>query len=329
MLPGESLLFPILFELVLAVLGTVLTCGLALGYFTRVRIERPAIGTFNGRDIAFLFVFIVGLPLLYVVLPLTPLLVALGITFTSALSIGLRPLMSPTLTWLTVGVLIGANIWMTQMLLGTVLGWQVFWIENSIIVIAAAVTVANLYVQGGMRVKHIAWFVLVLAIYDAIFTLKWPVTNQLAQRFLGWPLDPSIGFRLGIFNASLGLGDLLAYSLFVIAVYKAYGAAAMRVAFTTAVIFGAVVPALAPLAFRVLVDARTDLIVPAQTAFGPAAFAAYVWMKRRYGRERTMAEYLASTPQRVLPRRAMVEPMRPRGGRGPLTQPEHLEPSAS
>jgi hypothetical protein len=295
MLPGESLLFPVLFELLVAVLGTVVVCRLALLYLRRVRLERPAIGTFNRRDIAVLFCFIVGLPLLYVVLPLTPLLVVLGITFVSALSMGLRPLLGPTLTWLVVGLLVGLNIWMARTLLGTVTGWQLFWLENSVIILVAAVTVANLYVQGGMRLRHVAWFALILAGYDAVFTFVWPVTNELVQRFLGWPLDPAIGFRLGIFNASLGLGDLLVYALFVIAVYKAYGRAPARIAMVITVVFGAVAPALAPLLFRVLIDARTDLLVPAQAAFGPAAFVCYRWLRHRHGPERTMAAFLASS----------------------------------
>jgi hypothetical protein len=73
------------------------------------------------------------------------------------------------------------------------------------------------------RVKHIAWFAVVLAVYDAIFAFGWPVTNQWAQRFIGWPLDPVIGYRSGVFNDSFGLGDLLVYTKFVISVRKAYG----------------------------------------------------------------------------------------------------------
>ena len=91
-------------------------------------------------------------------LPLGLLLVFLPITFVSALSIGLRPLLGPTATWLIVGLLIGRTSGWAGTVLGTVLGWQFFWLENSIVVIAAAVTVTNLYVQGGMRVKHVAWF---------------------------------------------------------------------------------------------------------------------------------------------------------------------------
>ena len=177
----------------MAITATLITIGLCVLYLRRVRMDRPAIGTFNGRDIVVLFGFIVALPLLYLILPLTPLLVALGLTFTSALVIGLRPIIGPTATWIVVGIVIAANIWMGRTMLGTVLGWQLFWIENDILVICAAVTTANLYVQGGMRLRHVAWFGLILAVYDAIFTFVWPVTNTLAQRFIGWPFDPSVG----------------------------------------------------------------------------------------------------------------------------------------
>ncbi|MGD0604896.1 MAG: hypothetical protein ABSA53_15000, partial [Streptosporangiaceae bacterium] len=43
-----------------------------------------------------------------------------------------------------------------------------------------------------------------------------------------------------------------------------------------------------------LSNANLDILVPAQSLFGPVAFLTYLWMKRHYGRERTMAEYLAS-----------------------------------
>ena len=307
MLPGDSLTFPVLFQLVLALCGTVACCLLALVYLKRVRVERPPVGTFNGRDIAVLFVFIVGLPLLYLVLPLLPLVIFLGVTFVSALAIGLQPIMNATVRWVLIGLLIGANIFTTRTMLGTVTGWQIFWTINSVVIIGAAVSVANLYVQGGMRVRHVAWFSLILACYDAIFTFKWPVTNMLAQRFLESPLYPGIGFRLGLYNAALGLGDLLVYSMFVVAVYKAYGSLATKIATAVVVVFGAVAPALAPLAFRVLIDARTDLVVPAQVAFGPAAFLCALWLRRRFGPERTMVEFLAAE-DRTRRRRAVLAP---------------------
>jgi hypothetical protein len=306
----DSLVFPTLFELSLAVPATVLTCLLAVHYLRHVRLDRPAVGTFNRRDIVTLFVLIVGLPFLYVVVPQWMLTSVLVLTFCGALSIGARPLLSPSRTWVGLGLLVGLNIWMARTLLGTVVGWQVYWLETDVIVILTAVCAANLYVQGGMRLKHVAWFALILAGYDAVFTLKWPITNKLAERFLGFPLDPSVGFRMGMYNASIGVGDLLVYSLFLVAAYKAYGRIAVRSVLSVIVIFGAITPALAPLAFRALIDARTDLVVPAQSAFGPVAFLCYLWLRRRYGAERTMGAFLSSAdiPQQA-PAPAGVTPV--------------------
>jgi hypothetical protein len=37
-----------------------------------------------------------------------------------------------------------------------------------------------------------------------------------------------------------------------------------------------------------------NIVVPVQTWFGPPAFLLYRWMRRHYGRERTMVEFLRS-----------------------------------
>ncbi len=303
---ATSTTLPTFLALGVAITGTLLTIALSVLYLRRVRMDRPAIGTFNGVDVVVVFGFIVVLPLLYLVMPVTPLLVVLGLTFTSALVFGLRPLLGPARTWLVVGVVVAANIWMGRTMLGTVVGWQLFWIENDLLVVGAAVATANLYVQGGMRLRHVAWFGLVLAVYDAVFTFVWPVTNTLAQRFIGWPFDPSVGFRIGIYNATVGLGDLLIYSLFVIAALKAYGPRAARGAAVISVLCGAVVPALLPLLTDVFIDARTDVIVPAQAAFGPAAFLYYRWLRRTYGAERTMADFVGADLARPAPEPALA-----------------------
>jgi hypothetical protein len=281
------------FALALSLVATIAAGAGALFYFRRVRMERPAIGTFNRRDMIILFILLSALPLLYVRLPRVALTAFLTLTFLSALSIGLRPVLSSTRAWLVVGLLIGANIWLGNNLLGSVLGWQVFWAENSVIVLLSAIFVANLYVQGGMKLQHVAWFAGALAVYDVVFTSLYPVTNALIEEFLGYPLDPSVGMRWGFDNAAIGIGDLLVYGLFVVAALKAYGRAAARLALGLVVAFGAIVPSLVPLVID-YVDARTDTVVPAQAWFGPAALLGYVWMRRRYGVERTMAECMAS-----------------------------------
>ena len=89
----------------------------------------------------------------------------------------------------------------------------------------AVVAVANLYIQGGMRLRHVAWLALGLAVYDPIFSFGVPLTAKLADAFAGFPLDPSIGFRAGLNSANIGIGDLLVYSAFAVAASRDTGAA--------------------------------------------------------------------------------------------------------
>jgi hypothetical protein len=289
---GMDLAWPTLLELITATCSVLIVCLGAIAYLRHVRLERPALGRFNTRDIAVLSGFLVTLPFLYVAIPQWVLTVFLTITFVASMSIGYRPVLGRARLWLAIGILLALNYYLARTMLGTVVGWQLFWTENSVIVALGAIAVANLYVQGGMRLQHVCYFAMLLAAYDAVFTLVWPVTNELTERFLGFPLDPSMGTRVGIYNASIGIGDLLVYALFVTAAAKAYGHRALRAALTIAVVFGAAAPSLAPLLFRQLIDARTDLVVPAQTLFGPAAFSYYYWARRRYGNERTTGQFL-------------------------------------
>jgi|tagenome__1003787_1003787.scaffolds.fasta_scaffold20946750_3 hypothetical protein len=282
------------FQLVVALIAA---AGASLGgllYFRRVRMDRPAIGRFNGRDVCILFTLLVILPAFYLLVPRWALESLLVITYMGALSIGFQPLLRPVPLWLGIGVLIGADLWLGQHALGTVFGWQVFWTENSLIVMLAAISVANLYVQGGMQLRHVAWFAAGLAIYDSIFTIGFPITNLLVRDFVGYPLFPAMGMRISFNEAIVGLGDLLVYAAFTIAAFKAYGRKALRVALILILVFGAAMPTLSGLLIN-YIDARLDVIIPAQTWFGPAALVGYFMMRRRWGRERTMKEYLAST----------------------------------
>lgn len=290
---GPSTAMLSFYEICVATVATALTIVCAVWYLRHVRMERPGIGTFKGRDIAILTVFLATLPLLYIHLPRVVLTSFLAVTFIASISIGLKPLLKPAQVWFVVGGLIGLNIWLARTMLGTVHGWQIYWAEDAILVVLGAASVANLYVQGGMKLKHVASFALTLAFYDVVFTTAFPVTDALAEDFLGFPLDPSVGMRFGIANAALGLGDLLVYSLFFCASFKAYGRKGAKLAGGLVMLFGVAGPSYASLVVDVL-DARGDRIIPAQAIFGPAAFLAYRWMRKHWGRERTMKEFLES-----------------------------------
>jgi hypothetical protein len=289
-----SLLQQTLTEFGVFAVGALLVSTGALIYFRRVRMDRPPVGTFNGRDLIILLAFIVALPFLYGYLPYWLITCLLVLTFSSALYIGYRQILGATWTWLGIGLLIGLNIWTSHYLMGTTAGWQIWWAELSVLVGLAAIAVSNLYVQGGMKMRYVAWLSLALAAYDLIFATVLNFTDKLVAGYLAHPLDPLLGMRFGIDNYGVGLGDLLVYSMFLIAAYKAYGRAGARVAYGLIFVFGAVATSFAPFALNFL-DTELDLLVPAQAFFGPAALICYLWMRRRYGRERTMGEFIAST----------------------------------
>jgi len=273
--------------------GTIVVCAGALAYFRRVRMDRPPVGTFNARDVVILLVFIGILPFVYGWLPDPLVTCLLAVTFASALYIGYRPLLGSAGIWLGIGLLFGFNIWSSHHVLGTIPGWQLWYSEQSIMVALSAIAVCNLYLQGGMKLRHVAWLSLGLAGYDILFASYYPLTGRLIARYITHPLTPVVGMRFGGVDYAVGLGDLLVYSLFFVAAYKAYGAQAARIAAAVIVVMGGFATAFIPFLFN-LSNANLDILIPAQSLFGPVAFLTYLWMKRHYGRERTMAEYLAS-----------------------------------
>ena len=296
-----------IFQVIVVLVGALSTTAAAIVYFRRVRLERPAIGVFNGRDVVILFGFIVTLPVLYLFLPPIVLTIFLVITFVSALSIGYRPLVPRAVLWPSIGLLIGTNIVVARHLLGSTRGWQIYWALTSVAVLLAAVAVSNLYIQGGMRLRHVAWFALGLAVYDPIFSCGVPLTARLADAFAGYPLDPSIGFRAGLNSANIGIGDLLVYSVFAVAAYKGYGRRGAKLAFVLVTVFGGFAPSLAPLVVSAVVRGNVGVVVPAQLFFGPAAFVGYR-MLARTGPERSMREWRAAQAVERPARRAAIRP---------------------
>jgi hypothetical protein len=280
-------------ELGVILTGATVTCAGALVYFRRVRMERPAVGTFNARDVAILLTVIGILPFVYGWLPVPLVTCLLALTFGSALHIGYRPLLGAAGIWLGIGLLFGFNIWSSNYIFSTLPGWQVWFTEQSVMVVLAAIAVCNLYVQGGMKLRHVAWLSLGLAGYDVLFAAYYPLTGRLIARYITHPFTPLVGIRFGYVDYAIGLGDLLVYSLFFLAAYKAYGARAAAVAASVIVVMGGFATAFIPFLFN-FTNANLDELIPAQSLFGPAAFLTYLWMKRHYGRERTMAEYQAS-----------------------------------
>lgn len=303
-----------IFQVVVALLGSLASIAIAMLYLQRVRLERPALGVFNARDIVVVFAFIIILPFLYLILPSIIITGLLVLTFSSALYIGLRPLLQPRYLWPLILALLAVNIVVTETLLGTRSGWQLYWVLTNTVVLLTAVSVSNLYVQGGMRLKHVAWFALLLGFYDGFFAFAFPILGRLADRVEGQPLDPSIGFAMGPYNANIGLGDLLVYCIFAVAAYKAFGKRGVIASFIVVAIFGAILPGSAPLIITATIRQGIGVVVPAQIFFGPAALVTYLLLSRK-APERSMAQWFRDqeaagyTPIRTTRRtRAVVQP---------------------
>jgi hypothetical protein len=279
--------------------GAVLAVLAALTFFRNIQVQRPAIGTFNGRDIVVLFVFIVTLPLLYLTVPHAVLTGFLILTFTSALAIGYRPVVPRAALWLAIAGLLGVDMALAAVMGQSVGLWQAYWLVNSALIMFAVAAVSNLYIQGGMRLSHVAWFALGLAVYDPVFSFVFPITDQLANRFAGFALDPSMGFRLGPNIQNIGVGDLLVFTLFVLAAYRGYGRRAAGVAAAAVVLVGCVVPVVLPTLVSGL-NSEGGFVLPVQTFFGPVAFLLYLWF-RRHGAEAPRWRRAQAAPVRAVP----------------------------
>lgn len=276
---------------------TAVTCCYALAvplgavwYFSRVRVSRPPVGTFNGRDIVIMMGFVLALPFVYLALPGPALPAVLALVFAGGLTVGYEPVLARAAArWAAILALLAADL-TSWLLLGG--ASPVYWIANSCIVGLIVVSATNLNVQGGMRLANIARFVLLLAAYDLIFATVFPLTQELARAIQGYPFAPSAGLRVGELGAVIGMGDLLAYALYTTAAYKAYGRAGLRTALGLVTVFGALVPTLLPPVLDALTGSAPSL-VPAQVFFGPAAFAGYLLLRRR-GPEARMVAHLAA-----------------------------------
>jgi plastocyanin len=286
------------FQIIVAIAGSLTGALCALAYFRHVRLERPPIGAFNSRDLSVLACFIVTLPMLYLIVPAGVLTGLLVLTFLSALMIALRPLVSTRLLWIAIPVLLAANLLETRSISAIDGGLQIYWVLTSLVVMIAAVGVANLYVQGGLRLCHVAWFTLFLAVYDFFFTNVVPLTAQLAIDLQGRPLDPSIGFATATYNANVGLGDLLVFCMYATAAYKGFGRRGALVSLFVIVIFGALAPSVTPLLVPGLFGTTAAAFVPVMTVFGPAVFISYLWLSRT-APERSAVQWITEQAGRL------------------------------
>ncbi|HEX5505349.1 MAG TPA: hypothetical protein VFW96_22215 [Thermomicrobiales bacterium] len=265
--------------------------GLGWLYFRRYRVARPPLGVLTSGDLAVLVGGVVLVPYLYLLLPRWVVAGLLAAGILSVLYVTWEPILRARWAiWPATLLLLGADVG-AALRFGT--ASRPFFAVNNAVLLVAAVGIANLWAQSGMRARHVAALGVALALYDALATARLPLMADLLARLAGLPFAPLVAWPVGDAGRwlGIGLGDLLLATVAPLVMRKAFGRAA-----------GLAALALAPGALGTLL-ALVDLGVvrgpiPAMVVLGPLLALQYGYWARRRGAERTTRQYLRAEPPR-------------------------------
>jgi hypothetical protein len=248
-------------------------------YFARYDMPRPPIGVSNLGDVAFAFVAIILVPILYVVLPLW-LVTALFILASSSIVYFLfEPMLPRPLVWVITIMLVGADL-----AAGYVLGVNhpLYLAINNIVIVLTVVSIANAWASSGMYARDAAVLGVALIFYDFIATAQLSLMGDLFTRLSTLPLAPILAWGNGETYAAIGLGDLMMLAVFPLTMWKGFGKRAGLIALGvgfTAIVLLFVLP--------------IGGIFPVMVVLGPLILIQYLWW-RRHGQERRFKEFRPS-----------------------------------
>jgi hypothetical protein len=267
--------------LLLSIVG--LLC--AWGYFRRVRINRPPLGTFGLGDVAMLLIAVVVVPFLYLIVPVVVASILLGVGALSVLALALEPVIPIAgARWAVIVVVLAGNVFLTT--LGSFDAW-IHFVANDVVLLLIVIGTSNLWAQSGLRARDAAVLGAGLALYDFVFTAVLPTTNDLIARLADLPFAPIVGWPTGTDQqwVAIGLGDLLLAAVFPLVMRKAFGRVAGLAAL--AINVGVIV---------VLMLVPLSGTFPVMVIIGPLMVVQFfVWTQRR-GHERTTWQYLLAEP---------------------------------
>ena len=256
-------------------------------YFRRFALARPPIGVVDVSDVAIILVGVVVVPYLYLVLPSGIAAVVLGLTMASILAMTFEPLLRfPLVRWLVVLTLLGTDVGVANRLSSQSL-W--FLAVNNLVLIFAIVGASNLWAQSGLKARDATLLAAGLAIYDAIFTTRLPLMNDLVGHLVGLPFMPLLTWNVGngmVLGA--GLGDLLIATLIPLVFRKAFGRRAGLTALAVNLLALALLLALLDLGI-------VTATIPAMVVVGPLTIVQYAFWRRR-SPERPFVQYLRAEP---------------------------------
>lgn len=269
--------------LVTAQVSLILIAGLL--YLRHVRVDRPPVGVFNARDVLIIGAVLVVIPPVYLSVPIPVLGGMFALVSTGMLYFSLSPVLGGRRAGLVAIALVILDVALAELSRG---GQEwLFLLVNNLALAIVAVGVCNIWVQSGIRARHVALLACALAVYDAIATLALPVMSDFLDRVLSVPLTPILAWGHGTGQAGIGLGDLLLVLAWTLVAEKAFsrGAGLVAAAIGLSCVAGLFVTFWVDLVNRPL---------PAMVLLGPIIGLHYVVLARRYTHQRTTAEYFAS-----------------------------------
>jgi hypothetical protein len=183
------------------------------------------------------------------------------------------------LRWFVVLALIAANL-ISAAQLGV--NHPVSVLLNNLNFILAAVGIANLWAQTGLKARDAGLLGALLVVYDFVATTLLSVMDDMLRRLSGLPFAPILAWGSGVSYAGVGLGDLLLATCFPLVMRKSYGDPAGWLALALS------------LASIIFVFALQSLrTFPVMVVLGPVMVIQYLFWNQRRGAERTMREYRA------------------------------------
>lgn len=184
----------------------VVTLILSNEYYKRVNIQRPSIGHLNWRDMILAMVLIVGVPYIYLALPLWAVTLIFALIFISLMYNSISPITG------VYGAVLAIALVCVQYFLSSQ------WLSNIICIISFA-SLGAIFIKNGLQPNEVAAFSVVLMVYDIIAVFGTNLMQQLVNIMVSQPYF--IGLRFN--SAMIGGGDIAILTILVATTMKNHG----------------------------------------------------------------------------------------------------------
>ncbi|HZN73019.1 MAG TPA: hypothetical protein VFC00_15220 [Micromonosporaceae bacterium] len=260
----------------------------AQSYLQHVAASRPPVGVFNRSDVYALLFGVVVMPFAYLAIPAPVAVPVFGLVIVAIVAVSLGPVFGHSgLAWLAALALGAADLGLAAVA-GARSPAQL--VVNGVLLCVAIVGIANMWVQSGMRARHLMVVAIALTVYDTVATALFPITFNLFTHLGAGPFAPFLAWWHLEHGVIIGLGDLLVATLFVIVVDKGYGT---RAAMTALAIVGVTIGIMSALAVTDTVRG----VAPSMWVLGPVIVAYLYYLSRKGRTERTVEQYREAVPR--------------------------------